>query len=229
MTAKSNSKFKSINCECTKRTLFIIVIIIIKFNYSPEIHSLRRRNLNTGSNKENAIRWKRDDVVERSIPNIYDLQHVAGSASKQGRLLDDKELLLLCRPQQPPRRRQGIVSGDGTSAQGGHCVNGFNNSGALRGIALRPKAAVLVGYEGKEVVLGGLGLGRDGGAGEPPVRVARSREFSGEGVGNKEGGHGYGGMLGLSSMGSVEGVSLKELEGRYCGSHVDINYEIFHF
>jgi len=44
------------------------------------------------------------------------------------------------------------------------------------------------------VVLGGSGLGGDGGAGEPPVRVAWSREFSGEGVGNKKGGHEHGGL-----------------------------------
>jgi len=42
------------------------------------------------------------------------------------------------------------------------------------------------------VVLGGSGLGGDGGAGEPPMRVARSREFSDEAVGNKEGSHGHG-------------------------------------
>lgn len=42
------------------------------------------------------------------------------------------------------------------------------------------------------MLLGGSGLGRDGGAGEPPVRVARAREFGVEGVGNKERGHGHG-------------------------------------
>lgn len=170
----------------------MIVIIIINSNYSPEIHSLRRRNLNTGSNKENAIGGKCYDVVKRPIPNIYDLQHVAGSGSKQGSLLDNEELLLLCRPQQPPRRRQRLTGGDGASAYGGHRVDGFNYRRSLQGVALRPEAAVLVGYEGEKVLLGGSGLGRGGGAGEPPVRVARAREFSGEGVGNKEGGHGHG-------------------------------------
>jgi len=211
-----------------------VTTIIINSNYLPEIDSLRRRNLNSWSNNENAIRWKRYDVVERPIPNIYDLQHVTRLGSEQGSLLDDEELLLLRCPQQPPRRRQRIPGGHGAFARRGHRIDGFDDRGVLRGVALGLDAAVLVGDEGEELLLGGSWLGGDGGAGEAPVRVALGGELGGERVGKKERGHGRGRWGWLSSMGSVwRGWTWKELAvenwnlshaGRYCGSHMDINF-----
>lgn len=182
-----------------------VTTIIINSNYLPEIDSLRRRNLNSWSNNENAIRWKRYDVVERPIPNIYDLQHVTRLGSEQGSLLDDEELLLLRCPQQPPRRRQRIAGGHRAGARGSHRIDGLDDCGALRGVALGPDATVLVGDEGEEVLLGGSGLGDDGGAGEAPVRVARAGEFGGEGVGKKEfgTGHEHGWWGWKNSIGSV--------------------------
>ena len=131
--------------------------------------------------------------------DIYDLQYVAGTCAKQGSLLDDEELLLLGGPKQPPRAGEVVTGGHSAGAQGCHRVNGFDDGGPPRGVALRPEAAVLVRDEGEKVLPGGLGLGGDGGADEPWVRVAwvgelgdRVSGFKRAGKKDGRGGHGHG-------------------------------------
>lgn len=87
-TEKKNNytKIKLINydnCNYWQEKLFSI-----KMNYLPEIHSLWGSNRDSGSNKENPIWRKCDDIVEGPFLYIYNLQNITGLGTKQISLLN---------------------------------------------------------------------------------------------------------------------------------------------
>lgn len=86
--------------------------------------------------------------------------------AKEGGLFDDEELLLLGGPEEPPRGGESAVGGDSADAEIGEGVDGFDDRGELRGVALGVDASVLAGDEAKELFLAGLRLGCDGRAGD---------------------------------------------------------------
>lgn len=113
------------------------------------------------------MRRESDDIVESLALDVYDLQNVTGGSTEQARVLDDEELLLLGGPEHPPRGGEGGAGGDCViAAEEGQGVDGFDDGSSFGRVSLGLEAAVLVGDEGEEVALGGLGLGCEGGAGD---------------------------------------------------------------
>lgn len=111
------------------------------------------------------MRRESDDIVESLVLDVYDLQNVTGGSTEQARILDDEELLLLGGPDHPPRGGEGAACGDCIAAEYGQGVDGFDDGSSFGRVSLGLEAAVLVGDEGEEVALGGLGLGCEGGGG----------------------------------------------------------------
>jgi hypothetical protein len=157
----------------------------------PKIHSLRRSDFDTGANEENSIGRESDHIVQSQFLDVDHLQDVTGLSTKQPCILDDEELLLLRGPEQPPRGREGPTGGDCILAENGHGVNGFDDGSASRRVLLGLEASVLVRDEAEEAALGGLGLGREGRAGD--FRGGRVMEFRSVGGGNEDA-CGHGGM-----------------------------------
>lgn len=125
--------------------------------YLPEINSLRGSNFDVRPDKEDAVRRESDDIIESFIIHVDDLQNITRSSTKDRRVLNDEELLLLGSPKQPPRGGEGAAGGDCVAAGSGDVVNRGDYLGELLGVGLSPQATVLVGDEAEEVVLGGYG------------------------------------------------------------------------